>query len=146
MVLSLAGVATAGLSFEQVEQFGFAASDARPPAQAVVLRAGEKLPVTTWLDGEPIESRGGTTPAADDDDLPVERVEYGDGDAIVVTVHDVRDDLGDELTRALLKEREREGRTLAGRRAGPARERRRVDRRGDRCAGSFHSRARRCFR
>jgi carboxyl-terminal processing protease len=114
VILSLAGVATAGLSFEQVEQLGFAASDARPPAQAVVLRAGEKLPVTTWLDGEPIEARGGATPAADDDDLPVERVEYGEGDAIVVTIHDVRDDLGDELTRAVLKEREREGRPLAG--------------------------------
>lgn len=114
VLLSLAGVATAGLSFEQVEQLGFAASDARPPAQAVVLRAGEKMPVTTWLDGEPIESRGAAAPADDDDDLPVERVEYGDGDAIVVAVHDVRDDLGDELTRALLKEREREGRTLVG--------------------------------
>jgi carboxyl-terminal processing protease len=114
VILSLAGVATAGLSFEQVEQLGFAASDARPPAQAVVLRAGEKLPVTTWLDGVPIEARGAATPAVEDDDLPVERVEYGEGDAILVTIHDVRDDLGDELTRAVLKEREREGRPLTG--------------------------------
>jgi carboxyl-terminal processing protease len=114
VILSLAGVATAGLSFEQVEQLGFAASDARPPAQAVVLRAGEKLPVTTWLDGVPIEARGGTVAATDDDDLPVERVEYGEGDAIVVAIHDVRDDLGDELTRAVLKERERDGRPLTG--------------------------------
>ncbi len=51
VVLSLAGVATAGLSYEQTEQLGFAASDVRPPAQAVVLRAGEKAPMTTWLDG-----------------------------------------------------------------------------------------------
>jgi carboxyl-terminal processing protease len=114
VVLSLAGVATAGLSFEQVEQLGFVASDARPPAQAVVLRAGEKLPVTTWLDGASEEARGVGDPAAADDELPVERLEYGDGDAIVVTVHDVRDDLGDELTRAVLRERERDGRPLAG--------------------------------
>jgi carboxyl-terminal processing protease len=114
VLLSLAGMTTAGLSFEQVEQLGFAASDARPPAQAVVLRAGEKLPVTTWLDGVPEESRGPATTPADDDGLPIERVEYGDGDAIVVTIRDVRDDLGDELTRAVLREREREGRPLAG--------------------------------
>jgi carboxyl-terminal processing protease len=114
VILSLAGVPTAGLSFEQVEQLGFAASDARPPAQAIVLRAGERQPVTTWLDGAPVEARSGPVGPVDDDDLPVERVEYGDGDAIVVAVHDVRDDLGDELTRAVLHERERDGRALTG--------------------------------
>jgi carboxyl-terminal processing protease len=115
VLLSLGGVSTAGLSFEQSEQLGFAASEARPAAQAVVLRAGEQQPVTTWLDGAPVEARpSGPVAAQDDDDLPVERVEYGDGDVVVVSIHDVRDDLGDELTRALLREREREGRTLAG--------------------------------
>jgi carboxyl-terminal processing protease len=115
VLLSLAGVATAGLSFEQSEQLGFAASEARPPAQAVVLRAGESQPVTTWLDGAPAEARP-SGPATDDadDDLPVERVEYGDGDAVIVAIHDVRDDLGDELTRTLLKERQREGRPVVG--------------------------------
>jgi carboxyl-terminal processing protease len=114
VLLSLAGVSTAGLSFEQSEQLAFAASDARPPARAVVLRAAEKKPVTLWLDAAPVEARSGAPGAADDDDLPVERVEYGDGDAVVVAIHDVRDDLGDELTRALLRERGREGRPLAG--------------------------------
>ena len=95
VLLSLAGVATAGLSFEQSEQLAFAASDARPPARAVVLRAAEKKPVTLWLDAAPVEARSGAPGAADDDDLPVERVEYGDGDAVVVAIHDVRDDLGD---------------------------------------------------
>jgi carboxyl-terminal processing protease len=115
VLLSLDGVATAGLSFEQSEQLGFAASEARPPAQAVVLRAGETQPVTTWLDGAPAEARS-SGPATDDaeDGLPVERVEYGDGDAVIVAIHDVRDDLGDELTRTLLKERQREGRVLTG--------------------------------
>jgi carboxyl-terminal processing protease len=113
VVLSLAGVPTAGLSFEQTEQLGFAASEARPPARAVVLRDGEKMPVTTWLDGATVDTRS-AAPESDDDDLPVERVEYGDADAVIVTVHDVRDDLGDELTRALLRERERGGRPIAG--------------------------------
>ena len=44
----------------------------------------------------------------------MERIEYGEGDVAVFAVHDVRDDLGDELTRAVLREREREGRTLVG--------------------------------
>jgi carboxyl-terminal processing protease len=111
VVLSLAGVATGGLSFEQTEQLGFAACDARPAVQAVVLRAGEKLPVTTWLDAAESE-----TPAAaeDGDELPVERVEYGEGDAVIVGIHDVRDDLGEALTRVLLHQREQPGRAIAG--------------------------------
>jgi carboxyl-terminal processing protease len=113
VVLSLAGVATAGLTYEQTEQLGFAASEARPPAQAVVLRAGERMPVTTWLDGAPVEVKPGAA-ADSDDDLPAERMAYGDGDAVVVAIHDVRDDLGEELTRALLRQRERDGRALAG--------------------------------
>jgi carboxyl-terminal processing protease len=114
VVLSLAGVATAGLSYEQTEQLGFAASDAHPPASAVVLRAGEGAPVTTWLDGARVEAKGAAPGSVADDELPVERIEYGDGDAITVAIHDVRDDLGDQLTRALLRERDRDGRAIAG--------------------------------
>jgi len=114
VLLSLAGVATAGLSYEQTEQLGFAASDVRPAAQAVVLRAGEKAPLTTWLDGSNHEPKTLAATPEDDDDLPVERFAYGDGDAIVVVIHDVRDDLGEQLTRAILRERERDGRPLQG--------------------------------
>jgi carboxyl-terminal processing protease len=114
VVIGLAGVPTAGLSFEQTEQLGFAAADVRPPAQAVVLRGGERMPVTMWLDGEPLEGKNGAAEADSDDDLPVERVPYGDGDAVLVAIHDVRDDLGEQLTRALLREREREGRPVTG--------------------------------
>jgi carboxyl-terminal processing protease len=114
VLLSLAGMVTAGLSFEQSEQLGFAAADARPPAQAVVLRAGSSQPLTTWLDGPAAESRSSGSAAGDDDDLPAERLEYGEGDVVVVPVHDVRDDLGDELAHVILRERERAGRALAG--------------------------------
>jgi carboxyl-terminal processing protease len=114
VVLSLAGVATAGLSYEQTEQLGFAASDQQPAAQAIVLRAGEKAPVTTWLDASGAAPKTASASGAEDDELPVERIEYGEGDAIVVTIHDVRDDLGEELTRAILRERERQGRTISG--------------------------------
>jgi len=113
VVLSLDGVAAAGLSYEQAEQLGFAASEARPPATAVVMRPGEKLPITASLGTDTADSKAASA-AADDDDLPIERIAYGDGDAVLAAIHDVRDDLGDELTRALLRERERDGRPIAG--------------------------------
>jgi carboxyl-terminal processing protease len=114
VVLSLAGVATAGLSYEQVEQLGYATSDARPAAQAVVLREGERLPVVMALQGAGADPKAAAANGDDAGDLPVERIEFGDGDVIVITIHDVRDDLGDELTRAILHERQREGRSIAG--------------------------------
>jgi carboxyl-terminal processing protease len=114
VVLALAGVATGGLSFEQAEQLGFAASDAHPPAQAVVLRVGEKQPLTTWLDGTTEETKGHGGAQDEADYLQIERVEYGDGDALLVTIHDVRDDLGDSLARVLLRQRELQGRAIVG--------------------------------
>ncbi len=114
VVLSLAGVATAGLSYEQMEQLGYATSEAHPAAQAVVLREGERLPLTVSLEGADGDPKSAAESGDDADDLPVERFEYGDGDAIVVGIHDVRDDLGDELTRSILHQRERDGRSITG--------------------------------
>ncbi len=114
VVLSLAGTSTAGLSFEQTEQLAFAASDARPSPSAVVMRSGERLPVTTWLDGTTLDAKVSAPGGDEADDLPVERIAFGEGDAVIVSIHDVRDDLGDALSRALLRERERAGRPLAG--------------------------------
>jgi carboxyl-terminal processing protease len=114
LLLSLGGVATGGLSFDQAEQLGYAMSEQRPPAQAVVLRAGEMRLVTTVLDASPSEARGSGQGTADDDELPVERVPYGDGEAIVVDIQDVRDDLGESLTRTLLRERQKNDRPIAG--------------------------------
>jgi carboxyl-terminal processing protease len=113
VLLSLAGLATAGLSYEQSEQLGFAASDLRPSAQAVVLRGGAMRPITTLVDGAG-EIKASASAVEDEEDLPVERFEYGEGDALVVVIHDVRDDLGEELTRAVLRERERQGRPIEG--------------------------------
>jgi carboxyl-terminal processing protease len=109
VVLALGGVATAGLSYEQVEQLGYAFSEARPPARAEILRDGDPMPQTKWLDAAAAGPKGSDPSSESDDDLPVERIEYGDQDAIIVAVHDVRDDLGDELTRSILRERERKG-------------------------------------
>lgn len=108
VVLSVANVATAGLPLEQVDQLGFASSDAKSPLSAVVLRGGAILS----LDLRHGEDAG---PAVrPEGDLPIERVAFGDGDALIVPVSDVRDDLGDELATIVAEQRERGPRKLVG--------------------------------
>jgi len=109
VVLALGDVPAAGLSYEQVEQLGYAVSETRPSARAEILRDGLPVPQTTWLDATGAGSKGAGASSESADDLPVERIEYGDQDAIIIAVHDVRDDLGDELTQSILRERERNG-------------------------------------
>jgi carboxyl-terminal processing protease len=113
-VLSLAGVPTGGLSFEQTEQLAYAAADMHPAAEAIVIHAGDVVPVTTWLDADGAQTPAAPTAAEDEGELPVERIEFGEGDAVVVSIHDVRDDLGEALTRSILRERERGPRALTG--------------------------------
>jgi len=47
-----------------------------------------------------------------EDELETERVAYGGSDVLVVPIHDVRDDLGELLTHALLRGREKRERPL----------------------------------
>ncbi len=108
VVLSVANVATAGLPLEQVDQLGFASSDTKTPLSAVVLRGGAimTLEVGRTDDASPPLRTAG--------DLPFERVAFGDGDVLLVSVKDVRDDLGDDLATLLADERERGSRKLSG--------------------------------
>ena len=108
VVLSVANVATAGLPLEQVDQLGFASSDARMPLSAVVLRGGSIIDVEIGR----VEEATGPVRAASD--LPFERIAFGDGDALLVSVKDVRDDLGDDLATLIAEERERGPRKLSG--------------------------------
>lgn len=108
VVLAAADVATAGLPLEQIDQLGFAASDAKASISAVVLRGGKILTLEIG------RADDGAGPAQASVDLPFERVAFGDGDALVVSVEDVRDDLGDELATVLAEERERGPRRLSG--------------------------------
>jgi carboxyl-terminal processing protease len=108
VVLSVANIATAGLPLEQVDQLGFASSDVKGPLTAIVLRNGK---ITTLEVGNVEEP---AAPLHADADLPIERVQFGDGDVIIVSVKDVRDDLGDDLASILAEERDRGPRKLAG--------------------------------
>lgn len=108
VVLSVANVATAGLPLEQVDQLGFASNDPKSTLAAIVLRNGQikRLELQRPEDaGAP--SRGGT-------DLPIERIAFGDGDAIIIPIKDVRDELGDDLATAISEQRDRPGRKLTG--------------------------------
>lgn len=115
VVLSLSGVATAGMPLEQLEQLGYATSEAKVAQQAVVLRAGEKSPRTLTLSRESDDpSSPPSSGGAPVDELTAERIAFGNGDAIVIAIRDVRDDVGDDLAHALLRERERGGRPITG--------------------------------
>jgi carboxyl-terminal processing protease len=109
VVLSIAHVATAGLPLEQIDQLGFAASDARAPLHAVILRAGAIMDLQLGKREVPVAQA-----EAEPDTLAYERIAFGEGDVIVVAVRDVRDDLGDDLASLIAAEKSRAGRRLAG--------------------------------
>lgn len=104
VVLSLAQVLTAGLPTEQIEQLAIVAADTRGTSEAIVLRSGETAPRVLAID--PAAAVGEATQAAHDG-LTTERVPYGDGTALVVAIPEVKDDLGDQLTKVVAGERAR---------------------------------------
>lgn len=108
IVLSVAHVATAGLPLEQVDQLGFAASDAKSPLAASVLRDGKIIAVELGKIEE------APTPPRPPAELPSERIAFGDGDILLVEIKDVRDDLGEDLARLIGAERARGTRKLEG--------------------------------
>jgi carboxyl-terminal processing protease len=109
VVLSVSRVATAGLPLEQVDQLGFATSDAKAPLSAVVLRAGKIMTIELGKSDD-----AGAPARAAGSDLANERIAFGDGDVLIVEIKDVRDDLGDDLAALIATERERGTRKLAG--------------------------------
>jgi carboxyl-terminal processing protease len=94
LVLSVANVATAGLSVEQVEQLAiFDDSEPTAPRNVVVLRSGESAPRTMIVPAPNEPDKAGEEGGV----LSTEWIPYGDGHALVVEVSDVPDDLGDLL-------------------------------------------------
>jgi carboxyl-terminal processing protease len=107
VVLALADVPTAGLPLEQIDQLGFAAADAPTGTTAMILRGDDPAPRLLNIP-PPVEDDGGN-PVETKGALTVERVRLGegasDGEALVIAIPDVRDDLGDELTEVIARER-----------------------------------------
>ncbi len=111
VVVSLAGIPVAGLPMEQIDQLAVAVGDARVPSDAVVLRPGEPAPRALRLRTTADEPANG---AGDESPLPVARVPYGDGDVAVIALREVKDDLGEQMTRVVVREKGRGARPLAG--------------------------------
>ncbi|MCL2725827.1 MAG: S41 family peptidase [Polyangiaceae bacterium] len=119
VVLSISNVATAGLPLEQVDQLGFATTESVPeatrsttsdkPALSAVVLRNDKIVLLDFG-----RTTGNVTVDSNPEDLPSERVTYGDGDVLVITIKDVHDDLGDDLAALITAERSRTTRKLVG--------------------------------
>jgi carboxyl-terminal processing protease len=100
IVLTVGKVGLGGLSVEQAEQVAIF-DGAYPPEKrtVVVLRQGDDAPrsLDVTAPADPAETETG--------ELPAERIAYADGDALVVEIGDVPDDLGDLLAVTIAKAR-----------------------------------------
>lgn len=112
ILVRVGGVAMAGLPLEQVDQLALAVADGKAEAQVTLLRQGETSlrTVTLKVRGSRREDEGTPRPG----ELATQRVHFGRGDVLVVSIPDVHDDLGDELGRALAKARVEMAESLVG--------------------------------
>ncbi len=95
LVLAVGGIPTAGLSVEQVEQLSRLEAVGGETSRSVqLLRRGAAAPL-----GVDVELPGDADDSSPEPQLDAERVPYGDGEVLVVSVPDVPDGLGDELAR-----------------------------------------------
>ncbi len=97
VILSLAGVVAGGLPLEQAEQLGGLAASGRTP---VVARVWRNDGLVVLQVPAPLGPNTVAPP-----ELEVERIRYGSGDILLVSVRDIREDLGQGLTTTLLKAR-----------------------------------------
>lgn len=111
VVLRVQEVPLAGVSVEQVEQLSVI-ENARQggPARVTVLRARAAAPLELVVQAP--REVAASTPAAATQDLPVEMLRYADGQAALVSIIDVPDDLGARLGDAL--DRARQERDVRG--------------------------------
>lgn len=105
VVLDLAGVKTAGLSMEELEQLGFAAPVG---AKATVLRGKQLVTVQLQRDAEPVAAAGEEEP------VESETVAYGDGVVLRLAMHEVRDNMKELLSAKLTQGRREAGDKLRG--------------------------------
>lgn len=104
IVLSIRGVALAGMSVEQAEQSAILADAPHgPPVTLKVLRSGLSAPIDVVMQAPTPEPT--KAPVTEVDELQLDWIRYGDGRAAVIAIHDVPDDLGDLMTSALARVR-----------------------------------------
>jgi carboxyl-terminal processing protease len=105
LVLSIAGIPTAGLSVEQAEQHGIVdPEDVQPDREVVVLREGQKQFLTLKVTLADSDNEISTSVSPSGSPILVDRVNYGSGDALVLGISDVPDDLGERAQETLKQE------------------------------------------
>lgn len=110
VVLEVNAASLGGLSVEQIDQASYGI-DVDSPANVVVLRGAKVKKLTVAV----AEHAGrAATVATAPFDLPVDRIAFGTGEVAIIAIHDVYDDLGVLVQRAVKRERERTGPTLVG--------------------------------
>jgi len=102
LVLSVDGIATAGLSVEQIEQLARVEPPQGQTARQVRVLRGPTLKPLELSVAFPQDASDGGEP------LAVSRVRYGAGSALVIPVSEVGDRLGDDLANVLSAAREEE--------------------------------------
>lgn len=107
LVLSIEGIPLGGMPIEQVDQLVYTLADERPRVSMLVLSPHDAAPraITVVMPAP-------SAVAATREGLSTDRVRYGDGHALVLGIHDVREDLGEALAHEIDRGR-REG-TLTG--------------------------------
>jgi carboxyl-terminal processing protease len=101
LLISIAGIPTAGLSVEQAEQLGILdPNDESPERDLVVLRQGVAQPLSLRV--APPEQVSGDEPPAS---VSVSSYPFGDGETLVLKIADVPDDLGEEVASLLAEKR-----------------------------------------
>ncbi|MBL8609965.1 MAG: hypothetical protein JNL38_21700 [Myxococcales bacterium] len=107
VLLGIAGVKTAALPVEQLEQMAYAALEGRASTRATVLRDGAIVEVE--LPGADTAKKA----TKEREPLPTEQIPYADGAVLTIKLAEVRDDLGEDLT-AAIKAAKREPRRVLG--------------------------------
>lgn len=100
LVLSIEGVTLGGMPIEQIEQLAYTLADERQRVSMLVLSPGAREARALSIELPPPAALAATR-----EGLSAERVRYGEGDALVLAIHDVREDLGDEMARELERAR-----------------------------------------
>ncbi len=104
VVLSVRGVALAGMSVEQAEQTAILADVPHNSAVTVkVLRAGSSTPQEFVV--QPPASESAEVPVESAEELQLDWIRYGDGRAAVIGIRDVPDDLGERISAAIARVR-----------------------------------------
>ncbi|CAN5521748.1 hypothetical protein BH09MYX1_BH09MYX1_15260 [soil metagenome] len=103
VLLEVNQTALAGLSVEQLDQASYGV-EADSPANVTLLRDGKIIRLTVSA-RDPVATTVTNAPF----DLSVDRVPFGVGDVAIIAIHDVYDDLGALVERAMVRERDRVG-------------------------------------